>query len=76
MSTIYLIALAAVFVAILGALIEAVLSVSRPQAWPARRTILTLAPSDDRRVRDLPYAGQERRRNAEHSIAEPQRLSA
>ena len=76
LSTLYLIALGAVCVAILGALIEAVLSVSGPKAWPARRPILTLASSVDRRVREVPFVGADRRGSAEPSVSEQQRLSA
>lgn len=76
MSTLYLLALAAVGVAILGSLIEAVLSVSRPRAWPARRPILMLAAPVDRRVRDLPFVGADRRRQVESEHTETQRRIA
>ncbi|MEQ1805645.1 MAG: hypothetical protein ABL900_09730 [Burkholderiaceae bacterium] len=76
MSTLYLIALAAVCVAILGALIEAVLSVSGSKAWPARRPILTLATTIDRRGQNLPFVGEDRRRESQQAIDQPQRRSA
>lgn len=76
LSTLYLIALGAVCVAILGALIEAVLSVSGPKAWPARRPVLTLASSVDRRVHELQFVGEDRRRGSEPSVPKQQRLSA
>jgi hypothetical protein len=76
LSTLYLIALGAVSVAILGALVDAVLSVSRPKNWTVRRTILTAVDTTDRRVQDLPIVGRDRRQGPDTQAGEPDRKSA
>lgn len=61
MSTLYLLSLGAVCVAILAAVLEAVLSVSSKPKWAEHRHALTLVVSEDRRKQQLPYVGAERR---------------
>lgn len=62
MSLIYLALLAGVAIMILGALYEAVASVSRKPDWGShRRPLLTLVPVTDGRAMDLPFVGNDRR---------------
>ena len=61
LSTVYLIALCAVGVALIAALLDAVLAVSRRREWQVERPTLMLVTAEDRRTRALPFAGSERR---------------
>ena len=61
MSTLYLIALGAVTVALLGALIDAVMAVSRPTNWTVRRPLLMVAKTPEHRTQELPVVGRDRR---------------
>lgn len=76
MSTLYLVALGAVAVAILAALIDAVLSVSRKSAWPTRMPIMMLVATHDRRSVNHPFAGPDRRKSGEQAPAGQERLTA
>lgn len=77
MSTLYLIALGAVAVAILAALFDAVLSASRKSAWPTRVPIMMLVATTERRKGTQPFVGVDRRaQDVPASPAEPQRLTA
>ncbi len=77
MSTLYLIALGAVGVAIFATLIDAVLSVSRKQTWPTRSPILMLVATPERRKGNQPFVGVDRRaQNVQASPAEQERLTA
>ena len=69
MSLVYLVALIAVSMALLGALVEAVGSVSRKPAWCQPRPALSPASQIDRRTQRLPFVGVDRRRVA---VAVPQ----
>jgi hypothetical protein len=71
-----LIALGAVAVTILGALLDSVLSVSRPQAWPARRPLLMAVTSVERRSMSLPFVGPDRRRQVDQPSTDTDRKSA
>ena len=62
LSTVYLIALCAVGVALIAALLDAVLAVSRRREWQVERpTLMMLVTAEDRRTRALPFVGSERR---------------
>ena len=61
LSTVYLIALCAVGVALIAALLDAVLAVSRRREWQVERPTLMLVAAEDRRTRALPFVGSERR---------------
>ncbi len=62
MSLIYLALLAGVAIMILGALYEAIASVSRKPDWGShRRPLLTVVPVTNSRAMDLPYVGSDRR---------------
>lgn len=62
MSLIYLVLLVGVATMILGALYEAIASVSRKPDWGShRRPLLTVVPVSDSRAMDLPYVGTDRR---------------
>lgn len=62
MSLVYLAALMAVSIALLGALAEAVWSVSRKPAWSEHRQTLSPVITTERRTLALPFVGVERRR--------------
>lgn len=61
MSTVYLLCLGAVGVALLAAVIEAVLAVSGKPKWAAQRHSLSLVETVERRKEQLPFVGAERR---------------
>lgn len=61
MSTLYLITLIGVCTALLGVMIDAIVSVSRKSKWSQQRLSLHLVHSADRRVEQLPFVGAERR---------------
>ena len=61
MSLVYLVALIAVSMALLGALVEAVGSVSRKPAWSQPRHALSPVIQIDRRTQSLPFVGVDRR---------------
>lgn len=63
MSTLYLLAMSSVGIAILFAVMESVLSVSRRPNWQSARfaPALAVVNTGDRRTMQLPYVGQERR---------------
>jgi hypothetical protein len=77
LSVVYLAALLGVGVSILWLLVEAVLSVSRKPRWESQtfRT-LTLVTPTDRRTRDLPFVGAERRQAAAEADEEADRKAA
>jgi hypothetical protein len=63
-SFIYLIALVAVGAIIVCATVEAVLAATRKPCWELpRRPALGAVETVDRRRQDLPFVGQERRRD-------------
>jgi len=62
LSVAYLVALAAVCTAVIGALAEAVLAVSRRPVWAESRPRFSLADAEDRRRQSLPFVGADRRR--------------
>ena len=62
MSVVYLVALMAVCMTLLGALVEAVWSLSRKPAWNQPRHVLGPVISLDRRTQALPFVGVDRRR--------------
>jgi len=64
LSLVYLVALIAVSMALLGALVEAVRSVSRKPAWSQPRLALSPVIQIDRRTQRLPFVGVDRRRAA------------
>ena len=61
LSTVYLLALCAVGVALIAALLDAVLAASRRREWQVERPTLMLVTAEDRRTRALPFVGSERR---------------
>ena len=69
MSTIYLIALTGVSLALLGALAESVWSLTRKPVWSEPRQFLRAVTTVDRRLHLLPYIGVERRRTAAQTQA-------
>ena len=75
-STLYLIALGAVGLALLGALVEAVTSVSRKPQWASVHAGLRLVHSNDRRRRDLPFVGADRRSGGDGPADEAVRMAA
>jgi hypothetical protein len=79
LSIVYLFALVAVCVVLLGVLLEAVVAVSRQPPWSMPSRSLTLLPSVDLREQALPFVGVERRRAtaiADSQQAETDRKSA
>ena len=80
MSTLYVIALAAVFVALIALIADAVVSVSRRPTWTlVQRPRLTVVPTVDARQQHLPFVGRERRRAGtavEAEVPAEQRRSA
>jgi hypothetical protein len=63
-SFIYVIALVAVGAIIVCAAVEAMLATTRKAPWEVpRRAVLDVVETDDRRRQDLPFVGQERRRD-------------
>jgi hypothetical protein len=69
LSTIYLIALTGVSLALLGALAESVWSLTRNPVWSEPRQFLRAVTTMDRRQHPLPYVGVERRRAAAQAQA-------
>jgi hypothetical protein len=67
LAIVYLIALIAVCTALLGALAEAVWSMSRTPVWARPRHVPRLleVSTHDRRVKSLPFVGADRRRGVE-----------
>jgi len=61
LSLVYLVALIAVSVALLGALVEAVTSVSRKPAWSQPGHALSPVIQIERRTQRLPFVGVDRR---------------
>lgn len=61
MSIVYLLTLAAVGIAVLALLIDAVLSVSRREDWQAPTRALKAGGETERRHRRLPFVGRDRR---------------
>ena len=61
MSVVYLVALIAVCMALLGAFAEAVLLVSRKPAWSEARRALSPVITMERRTLALPFVGVDRR---------------
>lgn len=77
MSLIYLALLAGVAIMILGALYEAIASVSRKPDWGShRRPLLTVVPVTNSRAMDLPYVGNDRRAAKPAMPGEAQREAA
>lgn len=70
MSTLYLIALGAVAIALLAALLDAVIGVSRRPHRDAVRPALLLIETEDRRVHELSFVGADRRDAAVQSEPE------
>ena len=75
MSTIYVCTLIGVAVAIIGLLVDSVWSVTRKPHWELPRTRLVAVESSDRRGRELPFVGADRRGDDAHS-QEPARQTA
>jgi hypothetical protein len=66
LSIVYLMALTAVCVVILGVMWEAVVAVTRKPVWSeARMPTLRLVVSSDRRTEALDFVGAERRRESQ-----------
>ena len=79
MSILYLLALVGVGIALIAALVEAVLSVSRKPDWSASPTHLHLVSTVDRRAQQLRFVGADRRSAAtaaQDDPVEPVRLRA
>jgi hypothetical protein len=72
----YLIALGAVSLALLGALFEAVASVSRKPKWATLRPGLRLVHTSERRSHALPFVGAERRSAGEDTDDAAERKAA
>ena len=68
MSFVYLVALIAVSTALIGALAEAVLALSRKPVWAESSRKPGLVVSQDRRTQSLPFVGAERRRNLARAL--------
>lgn len=64
MASLYLIALFGVAALILGVMVDALRAVLRPPAWAVQRMPLALVETVDRRTRNLPYVGADRRQSA------------
>jgi hypothetical protein len=62
LSVVYLVALTAVSMALLGALIEAAWAVSRKPAWSQPNHALSRVITVERRAQTLPFVGVDRRR--------------
>jgi hypothetical protein len=71
LSLIYLALLAGVAIMILGALYEAIASVSRKPDWGSHRPLLTVVPVADSRAMDLPFVGSDRRVPAANTPIHP-----
>ena len=76
MSFVYLVALIAVAMAVLGALVEAVWSVSRKPVWGEARRTLSLVSTVERRTQSMPFVGSERRADATDSQLQSERIAA
>ena len=76
MSVVYLVALIAVSMALLGALAEAVWSLSRNPAWSEPRRALTPVITMERRTQALPFVGVDRRATAMDPHSEVDKLAA
>ena len=76
MSVVYLVALIAVCMTLLGALAEAVWSVSRKPAWSEPLRALRPVITTERRTLALPYVGIDRRTPAMESRSEFDKLAA
>lgn len=63
MSALYLLLLVGVSVVILGVLCEAVASVSRKPRWQVRRPVVSVVATVDRRIRNFPFVGVDRRKS-------------
>lgn len=72
----YLIASVAVCTALVGALAEAILTVSRKPVWAQPRRRLSAVTTRERRTQSLPFIGADRRRKAETELAEQDKLAA
>jgi hypothetical protein len=76
LSTLYVMALVAVFVALIALIADAVVSVSRQPHWTlVQRPRLTVVPTVDARQQDMPFVGRERRR-AGTAVADEERRIA
>ena len=64
LSLIYLAALIAVSLALLGALVEAVWAVTRKPVWGEPRRTLAVITTMERRTQSMPFIGTERRHAA------------
>jgi hypothetical protein len=76
LSVVYLAALIAVCMAALGALAEAVWSLSRKPAWSAPRRALSPVITTERRTRALPFVGVDRRTTTMGLHSEVDKLAA
>ena len=76
MSVVYLVALFAVCMTLLGALAEAVWSVSRKPAWSEPRRALTPVITVERRTQALPFVGVDRRAPTVGAHSEVEKLAA
>lgn len=79
MSTLYLIGLFGVSIAILAALVEAIIAVSRPAQWVRARgaSPIRLVQTEERRLQQLPHVGVERRQSpvARPDDVQPRRIA-
>lgn len=64
MSTLYLLALVGVCVALLAVMGEAIVSVSRTPRWTTPRRRLMVVEAVERRTQNLPFVGTDRRKTA------------
>jgi len=76
LSVVYLVALIAVCMALLGALAEAVWSVSSQPAWSEPRRALSPVITMERRTQALPFVGVDRRAPTIDAHSEADKLAA
>ena len=70
MSTLYLIGLSGVCLAVLALMLEAVVSVTRKPKWSLPTHRLQLVATEDRRTQELPFDGAERRNQQDAEAAD------
>ena len=76
LSTLYLLALCGVGVALLAVAVEAMVSVTRKRPWPTARSRFAVVKTVDRRHQALPFVGQDRRTDGQADPSAPERLRA
>jgi hypothetical protein len=76
LSTLYLLALCGVGLALLAVAVEAIVSVTRKRPWPTAPSRLVLVETLDRRRQALPFVGEDRRAGDPADATAPDRLRA